>query len=135
MKPDPRSELERLGALVHETEDPETVRGLAIAIASRALELADEPPPSPWARVVGHLPDVAAIVVFGALALAGATSASTAGGMILAVLAARMYPRRFPFPSSRGPGDGKGGGSSPPSGLATLAAGFGALAPFVGRHS
>lgn len=73
-----------------------------------------ENPPEPTTRALlaTLVPDVVAIVMFGALSHAGLLDAKIATGLMLTVLTARAYGV---------PPKGGGGASPPPAGVATLA--------------
>lgn len=116
-KPSPRDELERLAALLEQTDDPDTQKGLALAVAARALEALDDAPPTAAERLVAVLPDCVAVVALVAAAVAGVCDMTTAGAFVLAVLSGRLYPRRGLLPPKGG-----GSGGTPPSGVMTLGA-------------
>jgi hypothetical protein len=130
-QPDTLATIRTLAALAARQEDPAAVRALAAEIADAAAKLEAEPetPPPTWkARVLGVLPDVLGVALFGTLALLRVISPEAAGGWILAILAGRLYPRRPPP-------DGPAGGA-PPSGVVTLAlAGLGGVTWLARRAS
>lgn len=62
--------------------------------------------------LVAQIPDVVAILVFGALALAKVVEPATACSLVLAVLAGRLYPRALPGNENGSSGAADGGGAN-----------------------
>jgi len=96
-----------LAAMLRRESNPDIAAELIRHAYEAADEAATEPPARWWSAAAHAATDVAAISAFAMLGVRGVLDPTAVGALILAVVAARMYPRG---PGSPGPG------GTPPSG-------------------
>lgn len=121
--------IEQLAALAREVHDEPTRAALLLAIVDEARKGQEDGPrgPSFGERLVAVLPDVATVVALATLAGLRVLNAELVAGLALAVVTARLYPRRAPAHG------GSDGGGVPPSAIVTLGAWGAALWRGSGR--
>jgi len=126
-KPPARARLRMLAAMLRSESNPAIAAELIRHAYEAADEAAAEPPQRWWLAAAHAATDAAAIGAFTVLGVRGVLDATAVGALILAVVAARLYPR--------GPGSVGPGGGGPPgvaSGVVALLLGAKQLAGHLG---